>query len=117
MTRTALVLGAGMVGVSCALALQKRGFAVTIVDRREPGRETSYGNAGVISRSSVVALNSPELFGSLRKYLGNRHAALNLGRAPAGWRASSGRPGRPAKRAASPPWIRCWRMPARAIAI
>jgi len=40
-TRTALVLGAGMVGVSCALSLQKRGFAVTLIDRREPGRETS----------------------------------------------------------------------------
>ncbi|OYX58320.1 MAG: hypothetical protein B7Y93_01840 [Micrococcales bacterium 32-70-13] len=54
MTRTALVLGAGMVGVSCALSLQKRGFAVTLIDRREPGRETSYGNAGVLSRSSLV---------------------------------------------------------------
>ena len=88
MTRTALVLGAGMVGVSCALALQKRGFAMTLVDRREPGRETSYGNAGVIARTSIVPLNSPELFGSLRKYLGNRHPALNLA-----WRRTLTRPG------------------------
>lgn len=78
MTRTALVLGAGMVGVSCAIALQKRGFAVTMVDRREPGRETSYGNAGVIARTSIVPLNNPELFGKVRDYLGNRHPALNL---------------------------------------
>ncbi len=59
MTRTALVLGAGMVGVSCALSLQKRGFDVTLIDRREPGQETSYGNAGVLARSSIVPLNNP----------------------------------------------------------
>ncbi len=76
--RNVVVLGAGMVGVSCALALQKRGFAVTLLDRREPGRETSYGNAGVLSRSSIVPLNNPGLFRSLPSYLGNRSAALHL---------------------------------------
>lgn len=76
MSRTAIVLGAGMVGVSCALALQKRGFTVTLIDRREPGRETSYGNAGVISRSSILPLNNPGLWKNLPKYLGNRHGAV-----------------------------------------
>ena len=42
------VLGAGMIGTSTALALQERGFDVTLIDRTSPGRETSYGNAGVI---------------------------------------------------------------------
>lgn len=46
--KRAIVLGAGMVGVSTALQLQRRGWAVSIVDRTSPGRETSYGNAGVI---------------------------------------------------------------------
>lgn len=88
MTRSALVLGAGMVGVSCALSLQKRGFDVTLIDRREPGRETSYGNAGVLARSSIVPLNNPGLFGKLTSYLGNRHAALNLN-----WNRAVTRPG------------------------
>lgn len=88
MTRTALVLGAGMVGVSCALSLQKRGFAVTLIDRREPGRETSYGNAGVLARSSIVPLNNPGLYGKIRSYLGNRHPALNLD-----WSRALTRPG------------------------
>ena len=48
-----LVLGAGIVGVSVALHLQKRGHQVVLVDRREPGRETSYGNAGIIQREGV----------------------------------------------------------------
>ena len=48
-----LVLGAGMVGVSTALALQARGHTVTLVDRRGPGEETSYGNAGMIQAEAV----------------------------------------------------------------
>jgi D-amino-acid dehydrogenase len=49
MARTdAIVLGAGIVGVSVALHLVKRGLAVTLIDRGEPGQGTSYGNAGII---------------------------------------------------------------------
>ena len=48
-----IVLGAGMVGVGTALALQQRGHAVILVDRTQPGRETSYGNAGIIQREAV----------------------------------------------------------------
>ncbi|MBP0618533.1 NAD(P)/FAD-dependent oxidoreductase [Cupriavidus consociatus] len=53
MTKDIVVLGAGMVGVCTALALRQRGHAVVLVDRREPGRETSYGNAGIIQREAV----------------------------------------------------------------
>ncbi|MEI2415611.1 FAD-dependent oxidoreductase [Orrella sp. JC864] len=53
MSRTAIVLGAGMVGTCAALHLAFRGWSVTLVDRREPGRETSYGNAGIIQREAV----------------------------------------------------------------
>lgn len=88
MTRTALVLGAGMVGVSCALALQKRGIAVTLIDRKPPGRETSYGNAGVLAASSILPLNNPSLYAKIGAYLGNRHPALNLS-----WRRAFARPG------------------------
>lgn len=88
MSRTILVLGAGIVGVSCALALQQRGFAVTLLDRKEPGRETSYGNAGVIGRSSLVPLNNPGLYAKLPGYLGNRHPALHLD-----WRRALTSPG------------------------
>ncbi|SDC70547.1 D-amino-acid dehydrogenase [Cupriavidus sp. YR651] len=48
-----IVLGAGIVGVSTALALQQRGHAVCLVDRQAPGCETSYGNAGIIQREAV----------------------------------------------------------------
>jgi D-amino-acid dehydrogenase len=71
-----IVLGAGIVGVSSAYAARQRGLSVMLVDRREPGSETSYGNAGILSSGSIFPLNQPSLFASLPKYLSNRHAAL-----------------------------------------
>ena len=68
-SRHATVLGAGMVGVSCALALQAKGWRVTLVDKREPGEETSGGNAGVLSRSSLLPFNRPGLWRSLPQML------------------------------------------------
>ena len=76
MTRSALVLGAGMVGVSCALALQEKGWQVTLIDRLAPGRETSYGNAGVMARSSLMPFNHPGLWAALPRLLRNRSAAF-----------------------------------------
>ena len=50
----AVVLGAGIVGTSIGLHLAKRGLAVALVDRRAPGEETSYGNAGVIEGNTLL---------------------------------------------------------------
>ncbi|MDD0811231.1 FAD-binding oxidoreductase [Curvibacter sp. RS43] len=72
MSNTVAVLGAGMVGVSCALELQRRGFQVTLYERRAPGQETSYGNAGVIARSSLIPFNHPGLWASLPNLLRNQ---------------------------------------------
>jgi len=49
----AVVLGAGIVGTSVALHLAKRSLSVALVDRRAPGEETSYGNAGVIEGNTI----------------------------------------------------------------
>lgn len=66
------VLGAGMVGVATALELQRLGAQVTLIDRRDPGLETSYGNAGVIARSSLMPFNHPDLWKALPTLLRNR---------------------------------------------
>ena len=71
-----IVLGAGIVGVSAAVAARQQGLSVILVDRREPGSETSYGNAGVLSSGSILPLNKPSLWNALPAYLSNRHAAL-----------------------------------------
>lgn len=64
-----LVLGAGMVGIGTALALQSRGHAVTVVDRHAvAGRETSLGNAGVIQGEAMEPYAMPRDLGSLLRY-------------------------------------------------
>lgn len=77
MKREVLVLGGGMVGVCTALHLLQRGHAVTLVDRREPGQETSYGNAGFIQREAVEPYAFPRDFASLRDALFKRGAAVS----------------------------------------
>jgi D-amino-acid dehydrogenase len=57
--KSAIVLGAGMAGVSTALALLDRGWAVTLVDRKAPGQETSFGNAGIIQGEAVEPYAMP----------------------------------------------------------
>jgi len=68
----ALVLGAGIVGVSVAVHLQKRGRATVLVDRRGPAEETSFGNAGLIQREGVYPYGFPHDFGALFRYSLNR---------------------------------------------
>lgn len=60
-----LVLGAGIVGVCVAIHLQRRGRNVLLIDRREPGRETSCGNAGIIQREGVRPHTFPRDLGEL----------------------------------------------------
>jgi D-amino-acid dehydrogenase len=68
--KSTVVLGAGMVGVATALQLQRRGWSVTLVDHKEPGRETSYGNAGIIQSEALRPAPMPrgwrELMGIAR---------------------------------------------------
>jgi D-amino-acid dehydrogenase len=70
------VLGAGIVGVSAGVAARQRGLSVVVIDRREPGSETSYGNAGILSSGSILPLNKPSLWSALPSYLTNTSAAL-----------------------------------------
>ena len=56
------IIGAGIQGISNALFLQKKGFAVTIFDRNEPGSPAaSYGNAGHFSPYASVPINRPDV--------------------------------------------------------
>ena len=65
-----------MVGVCTALALARRGRPVIVLDRKPPGSETSFGNSGVLSRSSIFPINGPGLLKLLPACLGNRHPAV-----------------------------------------
>jgi D-amino-acid dehydrogenase len=65
--KSAIVLGGGMVGIGTALHLQRRGWSVTLVDRKEPGKETSYGNAGIIQSEAVRPYPMPRDLATLAK--------------------------------------------------
>ena len=68
-----VVLGAGIVGVSAALHLQERGRDVAVVEREnEAGRGTSYGNAGLIERSSIYPYAFPRDLLTIARYAMNR---------------------------------------------
>ncbi|WP_422102036.1 NAD(P)/FAD-dependent oxidoreductase [Vreelandella sp.] len=76
MARQTVVLGAGMVGVSIAWQLQQRGYQVTLVDRRQPGRETSFGNAGIIQREAVRPYPFPRDMKTILSVLPNRRVDI-----------------------------------------
>jgi D-amino-acid dehydrogenase len=59
-----IVLGAGVVGLSTALYLQRLGHQVIVIDPLPPASGTSFGNAGLISADSAVPIALP---GMLRK--------------------------------------------------
>ena len=72
-----VVLGAGIVGTSIALHLAKRGVAVVLLDRRPPGEETSYGNAGVIEGNTLLPHPFPSGLMALVKVAARRSAEAN----------------------------------------
>ncbi|UCE32567.1 MAG: FAD-binding oxidoreductase [Burkholderiales bacterium] len=73
-----VVVGAGIVGACCALALRKRGFPVHVIDRSEPGEGASFGNAGVISPWSFVPLALPGIWKQVPGWLANPRGPLKV---------------------------------------
>ncbi len=65
-----IIAGAGIIGVSLALELHDRGARVLVVDRGEPGRETSSAAAGMLAPAApeTHVLLRPLAFESARMY-------------------------------------------------
>lgn len=62
--KTVAIIGAGIVGVSTAIWLQRAGHKVILIDRKGPGEGASHGNGGVLASCSIVPVTVP---GLLRK--------------------------------------------------
>ncbi|WP_415920087.1 NAD(P)/FAD-dependent oxidoreductase [Tateyamaria sp. SN6-1] len=73
-----IVIGAGIVGVSCAIWLQRSGHDVTLIDRNGPGTGTSHGNAGVLAAGAVIPVTTPGLLARAPGMLWDRDAPLFL---------------------------------------
>lgn len=73
---SAIVLGAGMIGVATALHLQHRGWSVALIDRKEPGQETSFGNAGIIQSEALLPYQMPHEWRQLIRIAAGRSNAI-----------------------------------------
>ncbi len=63
------VIGAGITGLTMALALVERGYEVEVLDDQVPGSGTSHANAGQLSYAYVAPLATPDIVPKLPKWL------------------------------------------------
>lgn len=81
-----LVLGSGLLGVTAAYELGRRGFNVTVIDRQpESGRECSYSNGGQLSYNHAEPWANPGVLPKLPKWLVDPESPLVF-RLRADWR-------------------------------
>ena len=71
-----VIIGSGIVGICTAVELINRGFSVTVIDPNEPGSQTSYGNAGVLTDTSLMIINNPQLLRSLYSLIFKRKTSF-----------------------------------------
>ncbi|MDA0674882.1 MAG: FAD-binding oxidoreductase [Proteobacteria bacterium] len=76
--RMAHVIGGGIVGTCCALYLQREGFEVVMLERDEPGKAASFGNAGSLGIASVPPLGMPDIPGKAIKMMFDPMHALRI---------------------------------------
>ena len=64
--RTAVIVGGGIIGISSALQLAKRGVAVTVLEENdEVSKVASYCNGAIICNSMAASWASANLIGRL----------------------------------------------------
>ena len=64
-----IVIGAGVIGLSTAIAAQKRGLQVVVLDREGPAAGASAGNAGAFAFTDILPLASPGILKKAPKWL------------------------------------------------
>lgn len=73
-----VVIGGGVVGLSCALAARRAGASVRVLDHAGPRPSASWGNAGHIATEQVEPLASPKALASAPRRLFALGGALDL---------------------------------------
>ena len=73
-----LILGGGVIGLSCALFLLEQGRSVRILEKDTAGGATSHGNCGTITPSHALPLAAPGMIGKALKYMAQADAPFYI---------------------------------------
>ncbi len=73
-----IIVGGGVIGMSCAYELAKRGIKVTVIDKNEPGFGCSYGNAGWLTPCFSMPLPMPGMLLKSIKWMTNPESPLYI---------------------------------------
>jgi len=72
------VIGAGVVGMACAVALRRRGHDTVVFDRLPPGEACSYGNSGGMPRGHAMPMAVPGIIWRVPRYLSDPLGSLAI---------------------------------------
>ena len=72
------IIGGGIMGISSALYLIRRGCKVTIIEKEPNGKPASYGNASWLSGPSITPVLMPGMFRKIPKMLFSKDGPLFL---------------------------------------
>ncbi|RKE37200.1 glycine/D-amino acid oxidase-like deaminating enzyme [Paraburkholderia sp. BL23I1N1] len=75
---SAVVIGGGIVGVCCALYLQRGGYAVTLIDPEVPGDSTAKWSCGQMAVSEIIPLSKPGILMKIPGWLMDQKGPLAL---------------------------------------
>ena len=73
-----VIVGAGVVGLTSALTLQRLGRSVVVFDPSPPGSGASFGNAGTIADFAIAPVGSPALLKQLPSLLFDRQGPFSI---------------------------------------
>lgn len=82
MTSDVLILGGGVIGLSCALALRKAGVGVRVLEQGTAGCGSSHGNCGTITPSHAEPLAMPGMIGKALHWMLRRDAPFYVNPRP-----------------------------------
>jgi D-amino-acid dehydrogenase len=77
-SRDIAVVGAGIIGVACALRLARQGLRVVVIDQRQPGHGASFGNAGHLATEQVFPIADASILKRLPAMLMDPMGPLRL---------------------------------------
>ncbi|MGN6314031.1 MAG: NAD(P)/FAD-dependent oxidoreductase [Rhodanobacteraceae bacterium] len=77
-----LILGGGVIGLACALALRRAGASVRVLEQAAPGHGASHGNCGTLTPSHAIPLSVPGVRWKALRWMAKRDAPLYINPRP-----------------------------------